>query len=525
MRCIPTVLLTLLLLSSAVAFIPDTSSAEDQTVYHDGKFSFILNSSNKAILTMYDNEHPEQIVEIPSPIIDRNTGTGYELVEIRGEFDSPTIEKIVIPTTVTTISEMAFYAAKGVKEYDIDGVSSYFEVDGGVLYTYGMHKLVRYPVNNDATTYTINSTTSEICMDAFAGATKLETVNFGTNLVKISDQAFNDCTSLTTVNFNSTLSVIGSSAFYSCTSLTTVVFPDDLVMIGNHAFYESGLTGTVNIPYGVEYIGDGAFASCTKLTGFTSDNYRYTVGEGDDTGILFYGGEDNKSLMCYPAGRPNTEYTLQPKITVNKNAFEGCVNLKTIHLPSDYTTIPQMTFYGCHSLESIDLENVSVIEPLAFFNCYNLTSVNLSDNLLVIGELSFMMSGLEKIEIPSSVVTVDSMAFCGCDSLTDVTIAESSKATFDVDVFLACNHLKTITVNSSDVVFEKYSLTVGNDLQDVTIDVYVKSGYSLPSDVADEHTIINVKIIGERPYPWVNIIGVVICALGIIGILYGMRQV
>ena len=38
-------------------------------------------------------------------------------------------------------------------------------------------------------------------------------------------------------------------------------------------------------------------------------------------------------------------------------------------------------------------------------------------------------------------------------------------------------------------------------------------------------TTLNVSYIGERPYPWVNIIGAVVCIIGIIGILYGMRQV
>lgn len=525
MRCIPAILLTILMLSSAVIIVSDYSAAEGE-LYHDGKFTFILDSSGNAILTDYDNKDPEQNVIIHSPLTAKENHQSYTLVEIRNGFTSPVIESISIPSSVTTIGREAFNGASGIKRFIVDGGTN-FRVDANdVLYTYDWHRLIRFPSNSSVTDYTIHPETSEIFESAFFGSNKLTSVTFDNNLIKISDGAFVKCTNLATVNFNPSLSVIGNSAFYNCTSLTSVTLPDTLILIGNHAFYKSGLSGTVNIPYGVEFIGDAAFADCSNLTGFTSDNYRYPAPtQGDDSGILFKGGDDNRSIICYPSNRSATEYTIPAKSGIEPNAFEGCVNLKTIHLPNDYTSIPEMSFYGCSSLEKIDIEKISVIGAFAFFNCTKMTSIDFSDKLLVIGECAFMMSGLTKLDIPSNVVTVNSLAFSGCSSLTEVTVAESSKATFKEDVFSADFNLKTITINSKDVTLSEYSLDIGNYDTHATVDVYVKHGYSLPSGVSGNNTTLNVKVIGERPYPWVNIIGAVVCAIGIIGILYGMRQV
>ena len=87
-------------------------------------------------------------------------------------------------------------------------------------------------------------------------------------------------------------------------------------------------------------------------------------------------------------------------------------------------------------------------------------------------------------------------------------------------------NLQKITINSKDLVLEDNSLGIGTSEENsATVDVLVPSGYKLPANVGNDYTTLNVSYIGERPYPWVNIVGAIVCALGIIGILYGMRQV
>ena len=59
----------------------------------------------------------------------------------------------------------------------------------------------------------------------------------------------------------------------------------------------------------------------------------------------------------------------------------------------------------------------------------------------------------------------------------------------------------------------------------VTVDVYVKEGYSIPDNAAGEFTVVNVMEEGKGPYPYENWIVVAFCVLLIIGIMRIVREV
>ena len=188
-------------------------------------------------------------------------------------------------------------------------------------------------------------------------------------------------------------------------------------------------------------------------------------------------------------------------------------------------SIPNMAFAYCESLENIDLKNVSIIGNEAFYNCTGLKSVNFSDSLLHIGYSAFENTSIETVTLPSSITSMDESVFYGCTKLTKVTIEESARFTIMENTFFGCSSLNELTINSKDVILEEESLSIGSEGDNVTLNLNVPSGFIVPDNVANEDTTLVITYIGERPYPWVNIIGAIVCALGIIGILYGMRQV
>jgi hypothetical protein len=59
----------------------------------------------------------------------------------------------------------------------------------------------------------------------------------------------------------------------------------------------------------------------------------------------------------------------------------------------------------------------------------------------------------------------------------------------------------------------------------MTIEVKVPKGYSIPEDATDGYTELVVSVIGEKPYPYENILGVIACILILIGILRFVREV
>ena len=528
MKAVAAVMLTLTLLCSACALFVDGSDADPGDPFTDGDFTYILNDNGTAIITFFDNKDQLATVDIPSSCNDPSSNS-HTVVEIRGDISSEYITQVNIPATITEISYSAFDEANNIKSFEVSPSNLNYEDVDGVLYTKEQHKLVKYPNGREvspgvrATSYTVSSSTSEICLGAFSHSS-LVNVTLGNALIKIGEGAFSYCNELTTINFPPSLSIISSSAFYQCGKLASITLPDELNLIGYSAFAYTAVS-TVFIPYGVNFIGGGAFSNCSNLTGFTSDNFTYiTETEGPDAGVLFEDGE-KKRLLCYPSNRPGDSYTIPEKTEINPVAFSGCKNLKNIGFPKGFTTIPELAFFNCTSLENVDLSNISIIGSSSFSGCSNLKTVNLPDSLLYIGNGAFFDSGLTEINIPSSVATIEDTAFGMCSSLSKVTFSESSKATVGSMAFLSDFNLKEIVINSSDVELTYGSLSIGNEVTNASVDVYVKQGYNIPSDVADENTTLNIKRIGERPYPWVNIIGAVVCILGIIGILYGMRQV
>ena len=517
MRCISAVLLTMMLLSSAVALITDISSVDGDYI-DEGDFSYLITGPDTATVVDYCND-TDHIVDIPSVI----PLTSYKVTAIDASFYYDCIETIRIPEFVESIESYCFFA-ENLTSFEVDAGNTHFSVDAtGALFNYNKSKLIRYPSGIDEPEYTLPNTVVEVEPYSFEES-KVHKVIIDDNLVIIGNGAFYNTLSMTSIVIpeSSSLTMIGNNAFCN-SAITTIELPWSLTFIGPYAFQNTKLS-TVRIPDNLEYIGDGAFSDCSLLTAFTSDSSSYSV----EDGVLFHTNNNVKTLVAYPCGKEANKYTIPADVvSIGPYAFDGTEKLEEVILNDRLTFIPESSFYNCTSLKTIDLSNVTVINNMAFDSCTNLTGVVFSDSLTYIGYASFYETGIEIIDIPASVTFVGTGAFGYCENLKEITFAESCKATVAAGIFGGSTNLTKITIYSRDVKLEDYSLSVGtSEEHTATIDLLVPSGYTLPKDVVgNDFTILNVSYIGERPYPWVNIIGAIVCALGIIGILYGMRQV
>ena len=216
---------------------------------------------------------------------------------------------------------------------------------------------------------------------------------------------------------------IGDYVFYYCTGLTEITIPNSVTSIGDYAFGYCGGLKAVTIPYSVTIISDWAFASCIDLTiiNVAPNNTNYE----SENGVLFNKGKTE--LICYPAGKTETTYTIPNLVTsIGFGAF-GSSGLTEVTIPNSVTSIGDWAFAYCCVLTSVTIPNsVTSIGKWAFNSCSALTEVTIPNSAKSIWDYAFFgCSGLKSVTIPNSVTSIGEYAFFNCRVLTSVTIPNS----------------------------------------------------------------------------------------------------
>ena len=182
---------------------------------------------------------------------------GYEIIA------DTYIEKIKIPSTVITSG----------REYSSDnGALAGDGVLTEVEFAEGMTRIPAYVCKNASSMekVVIPSTVTSIGSGAFNGCGGLKGVSLPDGLAQVEDAAFDRCKSLASITVPKSVTSIGAYAFADCTSLKSAVIEANgkklfETMIGDSAF--SGCTNliSVTIPGNVTSIGNNAFNNCNSI--------------------------------------------------------------------------------------------------------------------------------------------------------------------------------------------------------------------------------------------------------------------
>ena len=285
--------------------------------------------------------------------------------------------------------------------------------------------------------------------------TLVEKVVINNGITNIGETAFDECISLKYITIPSSVTSIEDYAFSGCSSLEEITIPSRVTSIEDYAFSGCSSLEEITIPSSVTSIEGYAFGGCSSLKEIkvSNENKNYT----SINGVLY--NKDKTKIIAYPANKPGEKYIILNSVTsIGSYAFDECISLKYITIPSSVTSIEDFAFGGCSSLEEITIPNsVTSIENGTFEGCSSLEEITIPSSVTSIEDFAFGgCSSLEEITIPSSVISIGSYAFDECISLKEITIPSSVTSIEDY-AFEGCISLKEITILSSVTSIGEYS--------------------------------------------------------------------
>ena len=259
----------------------------------------------------------------------------------------------------------------------------------------------------------------------------------------------------------------------------------------------------------------------TKAFAFTVDNLNYSVNSdgttvtvtGHASGTAYYGSVIIPDEVTYQ----ETNYTVTK---IAASAFQNCVGITSVTIPSSMTNIGDEAFAGCSGLITLNYNaiNCSLVSHdysgnyYAYhwlYGCASLVSLNIGDgvqripNYFVCGRSGgdtssggYHLTGT--IIIPNSVISVGYKAFYECRNIGSVRIG-NSVTNIGEYAFYYCSNMGSLTIGTSVSSIGQSAFGNCSKLTSVvlpssmtTISNYLFDGCYLLSSVTIPNTIVSI---------------------------------
>ncbi len=415
-------------------------------------------------------------------------------------FEQKTVTSVVIPDSVTSIGNSAFFKCRSLTSVTIP--KSLTSIGQSAFY---MCDALTSPI-------TLPDSVTSIGMGAFQNCKSIPSVKLPNGLEKIDNYTFCACQALTSITIPDSVTSIGEHAFRSCIGLTSLRIPSKVTTIGQYAFYVCSRIAWVELPVSIQTISPWAFANCSSIKAvyyagtqeqyekinftvqnqllqkntvlfqtYRSGNYVYQLNDAKEASVISYTGTDTaveipETLDGNPvtsigenafAKTAVTSVVIPEGVTsIGKNAFaENNNNLIWISLPKSVASIGEGAFGDCGSLERIyyggaktDWENLTSKtgennDPLTNASIYYTSDgymyqVNDKDEV----SLARYMGTDEKVKIPATLdgckVTSIGISTFEESTMTSVVIPDGVTS-IDAFAFYSCTALTSVTLPKS----------------------------------------------------------------------------
>lgn len=373
------------------------------------------------------------------------------------------LSDLKLPSKLSKIGAWAFYNCDSLKSINIP--ASITEIPSVFVGSYWRDGALFEACDNLETIYFEDGVSKIYLM--FNNCTSIETIEIPNTVSQIAGAAFSGCSQLQSICIPDSVTQIGESIFYNCTNLNSVVLSENCTSIKANMFYNCDALETIEIPDSVTIIEAKAFESSGLRSINISDKIK-TMGDG-----VF---KDCSSLQ---------EIEVENGVTsLGNNVFYNCDALMTVALPSSVITLGNSVFYDCDILRSIILpDSITSVGSSLFYDCDALTSVQLGKGITSIPTSCFEHCDvLESLVLPYRVASIGANAFKDCVKFTSITIPrattsiESTAFSYPAiltiygvagtyaETFAAENGINFVSneVNATGVTLDKTEITVKN---------------------------------------------------------------
>ncbi len=339
------------------------------------------------------------------------------------------------------------------------------------------------------------STVTSIGSEAFSGAKKLRNISMK-GLVKIGEQAFSGCTSLNNLLITESLKEIGARAFYGCSALQDLnyIYNEDytvrssLERVGAFAFKNTKID-TILIPESLKTIGENAFASMKlqaivfyegvetiEENAFAYDNTTtrnvFTFDRQSDKSVLDRYASDFKSKYIKDVSKQN--YFPESLKTIGDGAFRYDKSSKSglggsLVFGKNLVSVGEAAFENTR-VSGVKFDNANTeIGAYAFANT-SISSVSLPENIKILKEGVFLRCSINnEVVLPKSVETIETGAFAGNNRTSfKISINEESPAAKKY-VFASVDGIKTLKSKDGKVLYSIHSSSVSEGENGLTL--------------------------------------------------------
>lgn len=384
-----------------------------------------------------------------------------------------TLTSILIPETVVTIGNNAFMNCHLLSKITFEAVNcNDFDIDNNIFYAAGTlgggitigvgsatKRIPNYFCYSSGTNSSMpyirdiqfddNSNCKSIGEYAFYNCKVLKSIHLPDSIVEIGDYAFYCCSALSEFSFDgsSEMNEIATGAFMGCSNIENVAIPSHVTRLSDCAFSDCSSLETVSIPETLEYIGKSCFSDCASLVEIFIPA---AVKEMSDDAFL----------RCRKLQTVDIEVGSLLS-SLPEMAFAGCESLEQIHIPNGVESLGWGIFYGCTSLRILYIpESLKEISSTAFTYCDALESVHIT-NLLAYCDIKYGNlesyplhyadklflndKPLSEVVIPATITEIPVTMFSGCSTLKKVVIPPTVSK-IDKGAFGGCGSIEEITI-------------------------------------------------------------------------------